>query len=86
MIKHNFTVELPKKQRKGGQSAPRFGRIRMEKRHNDLKYLSDDKPNVLAGSAAQFGKLHLCMISLICLFDLKFFPRSLNNYVLHKRF
>lgn len=61
---HKFTVDLPKKQRKGGQSAQRFGRIRMEKRLHFLKkagevatnmFITNDKPNVngliLAGLA-----------------------------------
>ena len=33
-ILHKFTVDLPKKHGRGGQSALRFARLRMEKRHN----------------------------------------------------
>nr|CCD14880.1 unnamed protein product [Trypanosoma congolense IL3000] len=60
----SFTVELPKKHGRGGQSKNRFARIRMERRHNYLRkvaegatqlFLSNDRPNivglVLAGSA-----------------------------------
>jgi peptide chain release factor subunit 1 len=63
-ILQQITVQLPKKHGRGGQSAPRFARIRMEKRHNYVRkcaelasqhFLTDDKPNVkglvLAGSA-----------------------------------
>jgi peptide chain release factor subunit 1 len=63
-ILHKFTVELPKKHGRGGQSSVRFARLRMEKRHNYLKkvtevatqvFISQDRPNinglVLAGSA-----------------------------------
>ncbi|KAL8059060.1 hypothetical protein ABFX02_03G062800 [Erythranthe guttata] len=32
-----FTVDLPKKHGRGGQSAVRFGRLRMEKRHNYVR-------------------------------------------------
>lgn len=32
-----FTVELPKKHHKGGQSSVRFARLRVEKRHNYLR-------------------------------------------------
>merc|ERR1719265_104370 len=59
-----FTVDLPKKHGRGGQSALRFARLRMEKRHNYVRkvaetavslFISNDKPNVtgliLAGSA-----------------------------------
>ncbi len=63
-VLHKFTVDLPKKHGRGGQSALRFARLRMEKRHNYVRkvsetavqlYVSQDKPNVegliLAGSA-----------------------------------
>lgn len=63
-ILQQITVSLPKKHGRGGQSAPRFGRIREEKRHNYVRkvaelttqhFITDDKPNVkgivLAGSA-----------------------------------
>lgn len=59
-----FTVELPKKHGRGGQSKNRFGRIRMERRHNYVRkvaenavsyFITNDRPNirglVLAGSA-----------------------------------
>jgi peptide chain release factor subunit 1 len=59
-----FTVELPKKHGRGGQSSVRFARLREEKRHNYLRkvcevaancFISDNKCNVqgliLAGSA-----------------------------------
>ena len=59
-----FTVDLPKKHGRGGQSALRFARLREEKRHNYVRkvaefavqhYITDDKVNVvgivMAGSA-----------------------------------
>lgn len=59
-----FTVDLPKKHGRGGQSALRFARLRDEKRHNYIRkvaevavqcFISNDKVNVnglvLAGSA-----------------------------------
>jgi peptide chain release factor subunit 1 len=61
---HKFTVDLPKKHGRGGQSALRFARLRMEKRHNYVRkvaevatqlFISNDKANIagliLAGSA-----------------------------------
>lgn len=64
-ILHKFSVELPKKHGRGGQSALRFARLRVEKRHNyvrkvaeqaTIQFIEDDRPNVngiiLAGSAA----------------------------------
>ena len=63
-VLHKFTVDLPKKHGRGGQSALRFARLRMEKRHNYVRkvaetavqlFISNDRPNVegliLAGSA-----------------------------------
>ncbi|KAM9958921.1 hypothetical protein ACTFIW_012511 [Dictyostelium discoideum] len=63
-VLHKITVDLPKKHGRGGQSALRFARLRMEKRHNYVRkvselatqfYVTNDKPNVsgliLAGSA-----------------------------------
>jgi peptide chain release factor subunit 1 len=63
-ILQQITVSLPKKHGRGGQSAPRFARIREEKRHHYVRkvaelttqhFISDDMPNVkgivLAGSA-----------------------------------
>ena len=63
-ILQQFSVELPKKHGRGGQSALRFARLRLEKRHNySVKvselavkhFIKDDKVNVngivLAGSA-----------------------------------
>lgn len=61
---HKFSVELPKKHGRGGQSAVRFARLREEKRHNYVRkvaetavqcFITNDKINVtglvLAGSA-----------------------------------
>lgn len=63
-VLHKFNVDLPKKHGRGGQSALRFARLRMEKRHNYVRkvaevatqlYITNDKPNcaglILAGSA-----------------------------------
>ncbi len=63
-VLHKFTVDLPKKHGRGGQSALRFARLRMEKRHNYVRkvaevatqlFVTNDKPNIagliLAGSA-----------------------------------
>ena len=63
-VLHKFSVDLPKKHGRGGQSALRFARLRLEKRHNYLRkvaetavqmFISNDRPNVcgliLAGSA-----------------------------------
>lgn len=63
-VQQKFSVDLPKKHGRGGQSANRFARIRMETRHRYLakvaelctaNFITNDKPNVkgliLAGSA-----------------------------------
>ncbi|CAK7909926.1 eukaryotic peptide chain release factor subunit 1 [[Candida] anglica] len=63
-VLHKFTVDLPKKHGRGGQSAMRFSRLREEKRHNYVRkvaevavqnFITADKVNckglILAGSA-----------------------------------
>lgn len=63
-VKQKFSVDLPKKHGRGGQSALRFARLREEKRHNYVRkvsevavqnFITNDKVNVagliLAGSA-----------------------------------
>jgi len=56
-VLHRVTVDLPKKHGRGGQSALRFARLRLEKRHNYLRKVaecctqyfinqSENKPNV----------------------------------------
>ena len=63
-VLHKFSVDLPKKHGRGGQSALRFARLRLEKRHNYVRkvaemavqvFITNDKCNcaglILAGSA-----------------------------------
>lgn len=63
-VLHKVSVDLPKKHGRGGQSALRFARLRLEKRQNYVRkiaelttqfFITDDKPNVaglvMAGSA-----------------------------------
>ena len=54
-VMHKFTVDLPKKHGRGGQSALRFSRLRDEKRHNYIRkvaelavqhFITNDKVNV----------------------------------------
>lgn len=41
LVLQKFTVDLPKKHGKGGQSALRFARLRLEKRHNYIRKVSE---------------------------------------------
>merc|ERR1712087_435160 len=63
-ILHKFSVDLPKKHGRGGQSALRFARLRLEKRDNYMRkvgelatqfFINADRPNIkgliVAGSA-----------------------------------
>merc|ERR1719436_1517235 len=63
-VLHKFSVDLPKKHGRGGQSALRFARLRLEKRHNYVRkvgelatqmFITNDRPNItgliMAGSA-----------------------------------
>jgi len=71
-VLHKITVDLPKKHGRGGQSALRFARLRLEKRHNYVRkvaelatqlFITNDRPNiaglVLAGSAEFKSKLNM---------------------------
>lgn len=40
-ILYKFAVDLPKKHGRGGQSALRFARLRLEKRHNYLRKVAE---------------------------------------------
>ena len=60
-VLHKFSVDLPKKHGRGGQSAQRFARLRMEKRHNYVRkcaehavqfFITSDKPNVVRTNVA----------------------------------
>jgi peptide chain release factor subunit 1 len=65
-VLHRFSVDLPKKHGRGGQSAMRFARLRQEKRQNYIRkvaenatqlYITNDRPNVtglVLGGAADF--------------------------------
>jgi peptide chain release factor subunit 1 len=70
-VLHKISVDLPKKHGRGGQSALRFARLRLEKRHNYVRkvaelatqlFITNDRPNVtglvLAGSAEFKQKLN----------------------------
>merc|ERR1719329_573702 len=70
-VLHKFSVDLPKKHGRGGQSALRFARLRLEKRHNYVRkvgelatqmFITNDRVNVaglvLAGSADFKSELH----------------------------
>lgn len=68
-VLHKFTVDLPKKHGRGGQSALRFSRLREEKRHNYVRkvaelavqhFITNDKVNVTGlvfGGSADFKEV-----------------------------
>ncbi|KAK8826599.1 hypothetical protein WA538_006058 [Blastocystis sp. DL] len=71
-VLHRFLVDLPKKHGRGGQSALRFARLRLEKRHNYIRkccelcvqfFIENDHINVagivLAGSAELKDELYI---------------------------
>lgn len=69
-VLHKFTVDLPKKHGRGGQSALRFARLRMEKRHNYVRkvaevavqlFVTNDKANVSGKIVGLLG-LQLLML------------------------
>ena len=40
-VLHKFSVDLPKKHGRGGQSALRFARLRLESRHNYVRKVAE---------------------------------------------
>ena len=71
-VLHRFLVDLPKKHGRGGQSALRFARLRLEKRHNYVRkccelcvqfFIENEHVNVagivLAGSAELKDELYI---------------------------
>ncbi|OMJ89313.1 hypothetical protein SteCoe_8516 [Stentor coeruleus] len=85
-ILHKFSVDLPKKHRRGGQSSVRFARLRMESRHNYLRkvaeaatqmFITNDRANVtgliLAGSAEFKKDLYVSDM-----FDQRLQPKVVN--------
>ena len=85
-ILHKFTVDLPKKHRRGGQSSVRFARLRVEARHNYLRkvaefatalFITNDRANVtglvLAGSAEFKKDLYVSEM-----FDPRLQPKVIN--------
>lgn len=40
-VLHKFSVDLPKKHGRGGQSSVRFARLRVEKRHNYMRKVAE---------------------------------------------
>lgn len=65
-VLHKFSVTLPNKHGRGGQSALRFARLRLEKRRNYVRkvcelatqhFITDDKPNVAGLVVAGFAEL-----------------------------
>jgi hypothetical protein len=56
-ILHKFSVDLPKKHGRGGQSALRFARLRMEKRHNYVRKVRAREPRFAWRVSAARGRL-----------------------------
>ncbi len=61
-VLHKFTVDLPKKHGRGGQSALRFARLRMEKRHN---YVRKVRRRDAAAEARHLPSEHACWDSAL---------------------
>jgi peptide chain release factor subunit 1 len=58
-VLHKFSVELPKKHGRGGQSALRFARLRLEKRHNYLRKVAEIATQVFVGGAGNTNKVNI---------------------------
>ena len=52
-VLHHFSVDLPKKHSKGGQSSIRFARLRVEARHNYVRKVAENAVQVFIGPDAE---------------------------------
>lgn len=66
-VLHKFTVDLPKKHGRGGQSALRFARLRMEKRHNYVRKTAELATQFYINPAT--SQPNVSGISVFLLFD-----------------
>lgn len=82
-VLYKFSVDLPKKHRKGGQSSVRFSRLREESRHNYVRkvcefstqmFITNDAPNVTGLVLAGFADFKT-VISESDLFDQRLKPK-----------
>merc|ERR1712048_103980 len=79
-VLHKFSVDLPKKHGRGGQSALRFARLRLEKRHNYIRkvgelanqmFITGDRPHIKGLIVAGSAELKSDLTSNADLFDLR---------------
>jgi len=63
-VVHKFGVDLPKKHGRGGQSALRFARLRLEKRHNYVRKVSYITPPPPPPHTHPARPLQVCKLSL----------------------
>lgn len=62
-ILHKFSVDLPKKHGRGGQSAVRFARLRIEKRHNYVRKVAEmAKTLFIENNMVIYAIVNKCMI------------------------
>jgi len=85
-ILHKVSVDLPKKHGRGGQSALRFARLRLEKRHNYLRkiaelttqlFISNNQPNVSGLVLAGMGDFKTELLNSD-MFDQRLQPKVLK--------
>merc|ERR1719333_1299053 len=80
-ILHKFSVDLPKKHGRGGQSALRFARLRLEKRHNYIRKVGElatqmfipngERPNIKGLIVAGSAEFKQALTTDTDLFDLR---------------
>jgi peptide chain release factor subunit 1 len=85
-ILHKISVDLPKKHGRGGQSALRFARLRLEKRHNYVRkvaelvtnlFITNNTPNVTGLILAGMGDFKTELLNSD-MFDQRLYPRVLK--------
>jgi len=76
-ILHKFTVDLPKKHGRGGQSALRFARLRLEKRKNYIRKVAEIAQQLLIDNSTNLPNVVCDFVStpavFVCLYSPLFF-------------
>lgn len=89
-VLHKFSVDLPKKHGRGGQSALRFARLRLEKRHNYVRKVrhpySNDVRKVRVEGDFVFSLVGdrkiMCLFHFVCCNDFaKLYRRTIRNKI-----
>ena len=91
-VLHKFNVDLPKKHGRGGQSALRFARLRLEKRHNYVRkcaetavqlFISNEKVTKPNSLQKRSNQTTMPKKTFICFVENQFWTRKIPIFTLY---